>query len=119
MIQNELLIPSEVNQIDITGKSQEPLVNSGDTFGFVYTDNCGNDEPIDLSSYEFTFSVTLSGCTYLTGGTLTGELVKGTLEDNNKIWFNIPVLDLDRGVYQYNIKITGSNSVIKGNLTVR
>ena len=119
MIQNELLIPSEVNQINIVGKSQEPLNNDGDTFGFVYRNDCGNDENIDISTYEFTFSVTLSGCEYLTGGTLTGELVKGTLEDSNKLWFNIPVLNLDRGVYQYNIKITDSNSVIKGILTVR
>ena len=119
MIQNELLIPSEVNKIDITGKSQEPLNNSGDTFGFVYTDDCGTDDPVDITTYEFTFSVTLSGCEYLSGGTLTGELVKGTGNDINKLWFDVPVLDLDRGVYQYVIKITDSNSVIKGNLTVR
>ena len=34
MIQ-ELLIPSEFNHINITGKSNEPLNNAGDAFGFV------------------------------------------------------------------------------------
>ena len=109
MIQ-ELLIPSEVNIINIVGKSQEPLNMMGDTFGFVYTDECGNDENIVISSYEFTYTITLSGCEYLNGG---------TVNDANKLWFNIDNLDLDRAVYQYNIKIVGSNSVIKGNLTVR
>ena len=118
MIQ-ELLIPSEVNVFNITAKSGETLNTSGDTFGFVYTDDCGNDENIDISNYQFTFTVTLSGCEYLTGGTVAGDLVIGTGNDNNKLWFNIDVLDLDRAVYQYNIKIVGSNSVIKGNLTVR
>ena len=119
MIQNELLIPSEVNQINITGKTQEPLNNAGDTFGFVSVDECGNDTNEPITDLEFTFSITLSGCEYLTGGTLTSELVKGTGDDDNKLWFDIDVLDLDRGVYQYVIKITDSNSVIKGNLTVR
>ena len=118
MIQ-ELLIPSEVNIINIVGKSQEPLNMMGDTFGFVYTDDCGNDENIDITEYEFTYSITLSGCEYLTGGTVAGDLVIGTGNDSNKLWFNITNLDLDRAVYQYNIKIVGSNSVIKGNLTVR
>ena len=118
MIQ-EILIPSEVNIIDITAKTHEPLNNSGDTFGFVYTDDCGNDENINLSNYEFSFSVTLSGCEYLTGGTATGELVKGYGLDSNKLWFDIDNLDLYRSVYQYVIKIIGSNSVIKGNITVR
>ena len=105
MIQ-ELLIPSEVNIINIVGKTQEPLNMMGDTFGFVYTDDCGNDEDIDISEY-------------LSGGTVVGDLVIGTGNDSNKLWFNITNLDLDRAVYQYNIKIVGSNSVIKGNLTVR
>jgi hypothetical protein len=118
MIQ-ELLIPSEVNVFNITGKSQEPLDTTGDTFGFVYTDDCGNDENIDISEYEFTYTITLSGCEYLSGGTVAGDLVKGENSDSNKLWFNIANLDLDRAVYQYNIKIVSSNSVIKGNLTVR
>ena len=119
MILHDLLIPSEVNQINVTGKSGEPLNNSGDTFAFVYRNDCGDDEPIDITSYEFTYSVTLSGCEYLSGGTVAGDMQKGTLLDNNKLWFNIVSLDLDRGVYQYSIKITNSNSVIKGNLTIR
>jgi len=118
MIQ-ELLIPSEFNHINITGKSNEPLNNAGDAFGFVYRDDCGNDDNIDISLYEFEFTITLGGCNYLSGGTVTGELVKGTLLDNNKLWFNIPTLDLERGLYHYNIKIVGSNSVIKGDLKVR
>ena len=117
MIQ-EILIPSEVNEFNITGKSNEPLNNMGDTFGFVYVDDCGNDEDIDISTYEFTFIISLSGCTVLTGGTLTGELVKGTGLDSNKLWFDIDNLDLKPSLYQYIIKITGSNSVIKGKLNV-
>ena len=113
-----LTIPSEVNIIPIDGKSQEPLNNSGDTFGFVSEDECGNETNEPITGYEFTYSITLSGCEYLTGGTLTGELVKGIGSDDNKLWFDIDALDLNRGVYQYVIKITGSNSVIKGNLTV-
>ena len=118
MIQ-ELLIPSEFNHINITAKSNEPLNNAGDAFGFVYRNDCGNDENIDISLYDFEFTFSLGGCTYLSGGTVTGELVKGTLLDNNKLWFNISTLVLDRGVYKYNIKIVGSNSVIKGDLIVR
>jgi hypothetical protein len=114
----EILIPSEVNEFNITGKSNEPLNNMGDTFGFVYVDDCGNFEDIDISNYEFTFIISLSGCTVLTGGTLTGELVKGTGLDINKLWFDIDNLDLKPSIYQYNIKITGSNSVIKGKLNV-
>ena len=60
-----------------------------------------------------------SGCEVLTGGTVEGSLVKGTGVDNNKLWFNIPLIDFDRGVYIYVIKIVDSNSVIKGELTVR
>ena len=118
MIDRELLIPSEVNIINITGKNGEPLNNSGDTFGFVYRDECGNDVDLDISSYVFDFSATLSGCEYLTGSTATGELEKGTGLDVNKLWLNFDTIDLKRGVYQYVIKIVGSNSVIKGNLKI-
>ena len=119
MITKEILIPSEVNEINITAKSGEPLNNSGDTFGFVYRDECGNDENIDISSYDFEFTVTLSGCEYLTGSTVTGELEKGVDLDSNKLWFDIDNLTLSSGIYQYVIKIIGSNSVIKGNLKVK
>jgi hypothetical protein len=118
MIPTEITIPSEANEFNVTAKNGEPLNNSGDAFGFVYRDDCGNDVNTDISSYDFEFSATLSGCEYLTGGTITGELVKGTGEDNNKLWFNFDIITLDTSVYQYSIKITGSNSVIKGNLTV-
>ena len=119
MIQNELVIPSEANQFNIVAKSNQPLNNSGDTFGFIYTDDCGNDVETPIDGYEFTFTIYLNGCTYLTGGTLTGELTKGTGNDDNKLWFSIANLVLDRGVYHYDIVLTGSNSVIKGKLTVQ
>lgn len=118
MIQ-ELLIPSEVNIVPIIAKSGEPLNNTVDTFGFVYTDECGNDHDLDISSYEFVYSVYLNGCEYLSGGTVKGDMKKGSGYDSNKLWFDILSLDLSRAVYQYSIKITDSNSVIKGNLTVR
>tara|TARA_R110000751_G_scaffold4767_2_gene23106 strand:+ start:1800 stop:2159 length:360 start_codon:yes stop_codon:yes gene_type:complete len=118
MIPTEILIPSEINVSNITAKKGEPLNNAGETFGFVYRDDCGNDENIDISSYEFEFSITLNGCEYLTGSTITGELVKGIDLDTNKLWFNISLLSLNTGIYQYIIKIVGSNSVIKGNLKV-
>ena len=115
----EITIPSEVNLFNITGKNSQPLNNSGEAFGFVSVDECGNETDEPITSYEFEFIVTLSGCEYLTGGTLTGELVKGTGSDDNKLWFDVDNIELNRGVYQYDIKITGSNSVIKGNLTIR
>jgi hypothetical protein len=118
MIQ-EILIPSEVNEFNITGKSNEPLNNACDAFGFVYRDDCGNFEDIDISNYEFTFTISLSGCTVLTGGTNTAELVKCVGLDSNKLWFNIDSLDLRPSIYQYNIKIVDSNSVIKGTLNVK
>ena len=94
MIPKELLIPSEVNEINITAKSGEPLDNSGDTFGFVYVNDCQADENIDISSYSFDYTIYLSGCIKKTGGTLLGDLVKGTGDDNNKLWFKILILDL-------------------------
>jgi|TARA_R110000787_G_scaffold26226_1_gene73518 hypothetical protein len=118
-MRQELLIPSEVNIFDLVAKSGEPLNNLGDAFGFVYTDDCGNDENIDITEYEFIYSVYSNGCEYLSGGTVSGDMEKGTGDDSNKLWFDILSLDLSRAVYQYSIKITDSNSVIKGNLTVR
>lgn len=119
MIPQEILIPSEVNEINITGKSGEPLNNYCDCFGFVYRDQCGNKEDIDISGYHFVFTVYLSGCLVLSGGTKTTELVKGVGLDSNKLWFNIENLNLKRSIYQYNIKIVDSNSVIKGVLNVK
>tara|TARA_R110002051_G_scaffold60686_1_gene111354 strand:+ start:1680 stop:2039 length:360 start_codon:yes stop_codon:yes gene_type:complete len=118
MITKEILIPSEVNEINITAKSGEPLNNGGDTFGFVYRDECGNDENIDITSYEFEYTISLSKCIKKSGSTIIGDLQKGTSEDSNKLWFNISILDLKSSIYDYTIKIIGSNSVIKGKLTV-
>ena len=53
------------------------------------------------------------------GSTLSGELIKGTGEDNNKLWINIDVLTLDRGQYDYKIYFVDGVSVIKGKLEVR
>ena len=89
MIPKEILIPSEVNEINITAKSGEPLNNGGDTFGFVYSDECGNDENIDISSYEFAYTISLSNCIKKSGSTIIGDLQKGTGDDSNKLWFNI------------------------------
>ena len=118
MITKEILIPSEVNEINITAKSGEPLNNGGDTFGFVYRDECGNDENIDITSYEFEYTISWSKCIKKSGSTIIGDLQKGTIEDSNKLWFNISILDLKSSIYDYTIKIIGSNSVIKGKLTV-
>ena len=119
MINTEIVIPSEENKFNLTFKNSQPLNTSGDAFGFVSVDDCGNETNEPITDLEFEFVVTLSGCEYLTGGTLTGKLVKGTAGDDNKLWFDIDNIELNRGVYQYDIKITGSNSVIKGNLTIR
>ena len=118
MIPKEILIPSEVNEINITAKSGEPLNNGGDTFGFVYRNECGNDENIDISSYEFEYTISLSNCIKKSGSTIIGDLQKGTGDDNNKLWFYINDLDLKPSIYDYTIKIIGSNSVIEGKLTV-
>lgn len=118
MIPKEILIPSEVNKINITTKSGEPLNNGGDTFGFVYRDECGNDENIDITSYEFEYTISLSKCIKKSGSTIIGDLQKGTGEDSNKLWFNISILDLKSSIYDYTIKIIGSNSVIEGKLKV-
>ena len=118
MIPQEILIPSEVNEINITAKSGEPLNNNGDTFGFVYRDQCGKDENIDISSYQFEYTFYLSTCIKKTGSTIIGDLKKGVDLDSNKLWFDIENINLKPGIYDYNIKIIGSNSVIKGKLII-
>ena len=110
-----LAIPSEVNEFNIIGESQKPLVTDNAPFEFFDSDDCGNKTEVDLTSYDFDLEVTLNGCSYLTGSTLTGQLVK----EDNKLWLNISLLELDRSQYDYKISFTGGVSVIKGKLEVR
>jgi len=114
-----LTIPSEVNEFGVIGESQRPLRTDNKPFCFFDSDNCGNDNPIDLTNYEFDLIITLNGCDYFLGSTLSGELIKGTDSDSNKLWIDIDVLTLDRGQYDYKIYFVDGVSVISGKLEVR
>ena len=59
-----LTIPSEVNEFNIIGESNKPLVTDNAPFCFFNTDDCGNETAIDLTNYEFDLLVTLNGCEY-------------------------------------------------------
>jgi len=118
-METTLTIPSEVNVYSIIGESQRPLDTSNAPFCFFDSDDCGNDTPIDLTNFDFDLLVTLNGCEYFLGSTLSGELVKGTDSDNNKLWINIDTLTLDRGQYDYKIYFVDGVSVIGGKLEVR
>ena len=118
-METTLTIPSEVNVYNIIGESNRPLKTDNAPFCFFDSDGCGVDTPIDLGSYEFDLLVTLNGCEYFLGSTLSGELVKGTDSDNNKLWINIDTLTLERGQYDYKIYFTDVVSVIGGKLEVR
>jgi hypothetical protein len=114
-----LTIPSEVNVYNIIGESQRPLLTDNAPFCFFNSDDCGNDTALDLTDLDFDLLVTLNGCEYFLGSTLSGELVKGTDSDNNKLWIDIDTLTLDRGQYDYKIYFTDGVSVIGGKLEVR
>ena len=118
-MENTLTIPSEVNIYNIIGESNRPLKTDNAPFCFFDSDDCGVDTPIDLDSYEFDLLVTLNGCEYFLGSTLSGELIKGTGSDNNKLWINIDTLTLERGQYDYKIYFVDGVSVISGKLEVR
>ena len=118
-MEKTLTIPSEVNVYNIIGESNRPLKTDNNPFSFFDSDDCGVDTPIDLDSYEFDLLVTLNGCEYFLGSTLSGELVKGTLSDNNKLWIDIDILTLERGQYDYKIYFVDGVSVISGKLEVR
>lgn len=118
-METTLTIPSEVNLFSIIGESQRPLITDNAPFCFFDSDDCGNDTPIDITNYEFDLLVTLNGCEYFLGSTLSGELVKGTNSDNNKLWINIDTLTLDRCQYDYKIYFVDGVSVIGGKLEVR
>ena len=118
MIPNEIVIPSEINEINLTAESGAPFYTNSEAYGFVVFDDCYNETDQDISVYDFNFVAKAGGCVKLELSTLTGELVKGSGLDNNKLWFEVPVMPLPRGVYSYLINIVGSNSVIKGILTV-
>jgi len=114
-----LTIPSEVNKFSFIFESNRPMKTENKPFCFFDSDDCGNDSPIDLTNYEFDLLVTLNGCEYFLGSTLSGELIKGTESDNNKLWVNIDILTLERGQYDYKIYFVDGVSVIGGKLEVR
>ena len=104
-------IPSESNIYKIIGKKGEPLQTDTVPFNFFYEDECGNDTVLDITGYEFTLYVYFNNCLMLE----STDLVK---EAPNELFINIPSIDLNKGQYDYFIKINGGNSVIQGKLIV-
>jgi hypothetical protein len=117
-METTLGIPSIWNDIVLVFESNRPMNTITRPFCFVDEDSCGNQTPIDISSYDFDLIITLNGCDYFLGSTLSGELVKGTGDDNCKLWIDIETLTLDRGQYDYKVYFTDGVSVIKGKLEV-
>ena len=112
-------VPSEVNDIPFIFDSGRPMNSSNTPFTFYDDDGCGNETPIDISPYGFEMFVTLNGCQYLYTSTLMGGLVKGSGDDNNKLWLDITGNELKRGQYDYKIYFIDGVSVISGKLEIR
>lgn len=106
-------VPSEENVYDWELRSGEPLRTQGTPFHLYYLDDCGNKEVADISTYSFELNVYYNNCLYLNTG---GQSV--IVEDSNKLYLNIPSLNLKKGLYTYEIKIIGSISVISGKIRI-
>ncbi len=106
-------VPSEENKYDWELRSGEPLKTEGMPFYFYYLDDCGNKEEVDISEHSFEFNVYYNDCLYLN---TNGQNM--VIEEVNKLYFDIPSLDLKKGLYTYDIKIVGGISVISGKIRV-
>lgn len=112
------VVPSEVNNIHFVFNSGRPMNTSNTPFLFIDDDECGNETPVDISSYDFEAIISLNGCEYERYSTLTIGLTKGEGDDNNKLWFDVETLNLDRGRYDYIIYFVDGVSVISGKIKV-
>jgi hypothetical protein len=106
-------VPSEENVYDWELKSGEPLRTQGTPFHLYYLDDCGNKEKADISTHSFELNVYYNDCLYLN---TNGQSM--IVEDYNKLYFNIPSLDLKKGLYTYVIKIVDGISVISGKIRI-
>lgn len=115
-----LAAPAKMNVIDLDDfVAGAPLETSSKPYAFFTVDECGVRRPQDLEGLEFEFKVLFNDCIQYETSTILGELVKGTGDDSNKLFFDIPILDVPKGVYQYIINETTQRlQVIKGNLTL-
>ena len=111
MIQT-LEIPSEYNIFEIVAEFGKPLNTSNAPFEFYYIDECGNTEIINITSYTFELKVYFNDCLYLDSTDLI-------IESPNKLYINIPTLNIKEGQYDYKIDLVGGNSVISGKLIVK
>lgn len=118
MADQTLTSPAKKNVIDLDGfVAGAPLNTASKPYAFFTVDDCGVKRPQDLNGLEFEFKVLFNECIQYETSTILGELVKGTGDDSNKLYFNIPILDVSKGVYQYIINETTERiEVIKGNL---
>lgn len=107
-----LEIPSEYNVFDIIGEKEKPLNTSNAPFEFYDIDGCGNQTPINITSYNFELNVYENNCLRLNSTDLV-------IETPNILYINIANLNLKEGQYDYLISFVGDVSVIKGKLIVK
>lgn len=107
MIQ-QIINASEFYIKDFTTVRLEPFNTYQVPFTFINSD----ETPYDIEEFEFLLTI------------YKGKRDKLEFNDNNfvksinNLWLDIPVLDLDTGVYNYRIKIVGYNSIISGKLKI-
>jgi len=118
MAKQKLSSPAKMNVIDLEGfQSNAPLNTSSKPYEFFTVDDCGVRRPQDLTLFDFEFKVLFNECIQFDTSTILGGLVKGTGDDNNKLWFQIELLAVPKGVYQYTIvEQTEKLHVITGQL---
>ena len=120
MAKQTLGSPAKKNDINLDGfQANAPLNTSSKPYAFYTVDECGVKRPQDLTLFDFEFKVLFNDCIQFDTNTILGGLVKGTGDDNNKLWFQIELLAVPKGVYQYTItEQTEKLHVIRGNITL-
>lgn len=111
MIQT-LEIPSSYNIINLVCGRKQPFNTAKAPYEFLSVDENGVEAPYDVTGYDFVLTV-FRGNTFETSYDDSNFVKNG-----NQLSLDIPDIDLDSMVYNYEIKIVSGNSFIKGQLKV-